>query len=142
MDQRISIVTLGVKDVGASTAFYKRLGWAPSASQSNEDISFFQMGGVIFGLYGLNALAKEAKLDPPSGGFSGTTIAYNGRSKEEVDAVIAQAKAAGATILKEPEDVFWGGYSGYFADPDGYAWEVAWNPFFEIKDDGSIVLPD
>ena len=142
MDQRISIVTLGVKDVGASTAFYKRLGWAPSASQSTDDISFFQMGGIIFGLYGRDALAREANLDPPAGGFSGTTIAYNGRSKEEVDAVIAKAKAAGATILKDPEEVFWGGYSGYFADPDGYAWEVAWNPFCEIKDDGTIVLPD
>ncbi len=141
MDQRISIVTLGVRDVQASTAFYKRLGWSPSESQSNDDVSFFQMGGVIFGLYGRNALAKDAHVNAPKDGFSGVTFAYNGRTKEEVDSVFAAAIEAGASVLKKPEDVFWGGYSGYFADPDGHAWEVAWNPYFEIKDDGSIILP-
>lgn len=142
MDQRISIVTLGVKDVQTSTAFYRRLGWSPSESQSNESVSFFQTGSIIFGLYGRDALAEDARVDPPKDGFSGVTVAYNGRSKDEVDEVFAAAIEAGASALKKPEDVFWGGYSGYFADPDGHAWEVAWNPFFEINDDGSIVLPE
>jgi len=141
MEQRISIVTLGVSDVLASTAFYERLGWKRSEESSNDQISFFQMGGIIFGLFGRDALAEDAQLPPGDPGFSGVTIAHNARTKEEVDALLDEAEQAGATILKPAQDVFWGGYSGYFADPDGHAWEVAWNPFFEIDGDGNVIMP-
>ena len=141
MDQRLSIVTLGVTDLAASCAFYRNLGWTPSAAASNDDLVFFQLGGIVLSLYRRDALARDANLDPGEG-FGGMTLAYNGRSKEEVDATLAAAEAAGARILKPAEEVFWGGYSGYFADPDGHVWEVAWNPHFPIRDDGSIELPE
>ncbi len=142
MEQRLSLVSLGVADVAASTAFYERLGWTAS-SVSNENITFFQLGGIILGLYGRDALAEDANMEPtPAGGFSGVTLAHNARSKDEVDALLAKAEKAGARILKPAGDVFWGGYSGYFADPDGHAWEVAWNPYFPIDDDGAVHLPD
>ncbi len=141
MDQRLSIVTLGVADLAASRSFYQRLGWTPSSAASNDDIVFFQLGGMVLALYDRDALARDAKLVPGEG-FGGVALAYNGRSKEEVDATLAAAEAAGARILKPAEEVFWGGYSGYFADPDGHAWEVAWNPHFPLRDDGSIELPE
>lgn len=140
MEQRFSIVTLGVADLELSRAFYRRLGWNPSAA-SNNDIVFFQAGGVALALYPRAELAKDANLAPESHGFAGFSIAYNARTKEEVDAVLAAAKAAGARILKPAQEAFWGGYSGYFADPDNFAWEVAWNPYFSVAEDGSIVLP-
>jgi len=143
VEQRLSLVTLGVHDVARSTAFYERLGWKRSESNSNESVTFFQMGGIILGLYGAEALADDVGIEYSDRiGFTGVTLAYNTRSKEEVDSVLAHAEAAGAVLVKSAEDVFWGGYSGYFADPDGHHWEVAWNPFFPIADDGSISLPD
>jgi uncharacterized protein len=140
MEQRFSIITLGIANLELSRAFYQRLGWNPS-SASNNDIVFFQAGGAALALYPRAELAKDANVPPESQGFAGFTIAYNARSKEEVDAVLATAKAAGARILRPAQEAFWGGYSGYFADPDNFAWEVAWNPFFSIAEDGSIALP-
>jgi catechol 2,3-dioxygenase-like lactoylglutathione lyase family enzyme len=140
MEQRFSIITLGVADLEQSRAFYRRLGWTLS-SASNDGITFFQAGGAALALYPRAELAKDANVAPESHGFAGFTIAYNSRTKEEVDAVLAAAQEAGARILKPAHEAFWGGYSGYFADPDNFAWEVAWNPYFSIAEDGSIVLP-
>ena len=140
MEQRLSLVSLGVADVAASRSFYEGLGWTPSEAISNDSIVFFQLGGIILGLYGRAALAEEAGV-PLGQGFGGVALAYNARAKADVDADLARAEASGARILKPAEEVFWGGYSGYFADPDGHVWEVAWNPGFEIRDDGSVVLP-
>jgi catechol 2,3-dioxygenase-like lactoylglutathione lyase family enzyme len=141
MEQRLSIVTLGVSDLTASRSFYQRLGWSPSATASNDEIVFFQLGGIVLALYGRAALAKDAGLEPGRG-FGGVALAYNARCKDDVDATLAAAKDAGARILKPAEEAFWGGYSGCFADPDGHPWEVAWNPHFAIQDDGSIKLPE
>jgi hypothetical protein len=141
MEQRISLITLGVADLARSRDFYERLGWRRSMAQS-EGIVFFQAGGMGLALYPREELAKDANLPAEGGGFCGMTLAYNARSREEVSAVLAQASAAGARILKPAEEAFWGGYSGYFADPDGFAWEVAWNPSFPIAADGSIRIPD
>jgi uncharacterized protein len=141
MDPRISIVTLGVSDLASSKAFYERLGWRASKA-SNEGIVFFQAGGSAFALYPRHELAKDAKVSAERSGFPGITLAYNTRTREEVDSLLAEAKTAGAKILKPGEEAFWGGYSGYFADPDGFLWEVAWNPFFSIAEDGSIRLPE
>lgn len=141
MDPRISIVTLGVTDMARSRAFYETLGWTAS-DMSNDNVTFFQAGCMIFGLYGHGPLAEDATVEDagiPS--FRGVSLAYNGRDKAEVDAVLAEAEAAGAEIIKQAEEVFWGGYSGYFADPDGHLWEIAYNPGFPIADDGSISLP-
>ncbi len=139
MEQRLSLVTLGVRDMAKSRAFYEKLGWQADEKAGNEQVTFFQLGGIILGLYGLDALAKDAHQTPGSG-FGGITLAHNARTKDEVDALLAEAQAVGARILKPAEDVFWGGYSGYFADLDGHAWEIAWNPFFPIAEDGSIRL--
>ena len=140
MEQRLSLVTLGVGDLAASRAFYKRLGWTESPP-SNESVAFFQCGGMVFALWGRDALAEDAGVAAPGKGFANVSLAQNVRSKEAVDAVLAEAKKAGATILEPGTEAFWGGYTGYFADPDGFAWEVAWNPGFEILADGSIKLP-
>lgn len=142
MEQRFTMVSLGVEDLAKSAAFYEDgLGWKRSG-QSNDNIVFFDMGGVLIGLYPRGGLAEDANMPPDGGGFPGIALAHNARSKEEVDAVLAEAERAGATILKPAQDVFWGGYSGYFADPDGHLWEVAFNPFWSISEDGSVVLPD
>jgi len=141
MDQRVSLVTLGVRDLKRSRDFYERLGWRRSMKQS-EGIAFFQAGGMALALYPRDELAKDARVSPAGEGFRGFTLAYNGRSKGEVDAVLAEAKSAGATVVKPAEDAFWGGYSGYFADPDGFLWEVAWNPFFVIAENGAIQIPE
>jgi predicted lactoylglutathione lyase len=141
MEQRISLVTLGVMDLKRSISFYERLGWRRSMPQS-EGVAFFQIGGSVFGLYPRDKLAEDAQIPPQGSGFGGITLAHNVRSREEADRVLAEAVAAGGKLLKPAQDVFWGGYSGYFADPDGHPWEIAWNPFFEILEDGSIKLPD
>jgi len=141
MDQRISIVTLGVANLERSREFYERLGWRRSAA-SNEGIAFFQAGGMALALYPRDELAKDANLDGAGRGFAGITLSFNARSREEVDAVLAEAQTAGAKILKPAQEAFWGGYSGYFSDPDGFAWEVAWNPSFAIAEDGSVRLPE
>ena len=140
MEQRLSLVTLGVRDLAASRAFYRRLGWVESPP-SNEHVAFFQCGGMVFALWGRDALAEDAGAAAPGKGFANVTLAQNVRSRDAVDAVLAEAKKAGATILKAGAEAFWGGYTGYVADPDGFAWEVAWNPGFAILPDGSIKLP-
>jgi hypothetical protein len=141
MEQRVSIVTLGVKDLNHSREFYERLGWHRSMAD-NEGIVFFQVGGMALAFYPRNELVKDANVPADGSGFGGITLAYNTRTRDEVDSVLAQAQSAGARLLKHAAEAFWGGYSGYFADPDGFAWEVAWNPFFQIAADGSIKLPD
>jgi uncharacterized protein len=142
MEQRLSVVTLGVADLERSREFYERLAWRRGAKKYG-DVAFFQLGGIVLALYGRRALAEDARLPAEGGGgFGGITLAYNARSREEVDTVLGEAQAAGARLLKPAEDTFWGGYSGYFADPDGHPWEVAWNPFFPLTDDGSVRLPE
>ncbi|MDP3547542.1 MAG: VOC family protein [Phreatobacter sp.] len=142
MTAAISLVTLGVADVARATRFYEALGFALSHSQSQESVSFFRAGGVVLALFGRAALAEDAQLgDTPRGPFGGITLARNLPSKAAVDTAFADALAAGATALKPPQDVFWGGYSGYVADPDGHPLELAWNPFFPLREDGSIDLP-
>ena len=140
MEQRISIVTLGIADLARSRAFYERLGWR--ASGKTEGVVFFQAGGMALALYPRDELAKDANTATAGHGFGGITLAYNARNRAEVDSVLAEAQGAGATILKPAQEAFWGGYSGYFADPDGFLWEVAWNPFFPISGDGAIHIPD
>jgi catechol 2,3-dioxygenase-like lactoylglutathione lyase family enzyme len=141
MRQKLSIVTLGVKDLQRSLEFYRDgLGWALS-SASGEDVAFFPMGGVVLGLYPRHLLAEDAMVDAKGEGFSGVTLAYNTKSKEEVDKVLETVAALGARVVKTAQEVFWGGYHGYFADPDGHLWEVAWNPFFPFDENDNIVLP-
>ncbi len=146
MDQRVSLITLGVKDLAKARSFYlDGLGWREQAPPSNEQVCFIQMNGVVFGLYPLAAFAEEANLKPADPetsdmGFRGTALAYNTRTKEDVDQVMAKAESAGATIVKPAEEVFWGGYSGYFADPDGHLWEVAWNPFAILDEAGNFSI--
>jgi catechol 2,3-dioxygenase-like lactoylglutathione lyase family enzyme len=140
MEQRISIVTLGVADLNRSREFYERFGWRRSMAE-NEGIVFFQAGGMALALYPREELAKDANVGADGHGFAGVTLAYNARTRAEVDSVLAEAKAAGANIIKPAQEAFWGGYSGYFADPDRFLWEVAWNPFFPIAEDGSIQIP-
>ena len=120
MDQRLSLVTLGVADLGRAVAFYEALGWAPDNDWKAQDVAFFQGPGTV------------------SGGWGGVTLAYNTRSNDEVDAVIEEARAAGARIGREPAETFWGGYSGLFVDPDGHPWEVAHNPNWTIEPDRSV----
>ncbi len=140
MEPRVSIVTLGVANLARARAFYEALGFrASSASQG--DIVFFQAGGVALALYPRAALAEDAAVGAAGVGFRGVTIAHNVRAKEDVSAVLAEAQAAGGQVVKPAQDVFWGGHSGYFADPDGHLWEVAWNPFLPLEEDGALKLP-
>jgi len=141
MEQRVSLITLGVADLNRSAEFYQHLGWRRSMAKA-EGVVFFQTGGMALSLFPRTELAKDANLAPEGHGFSGIALAYNTRSREEVNAVLAEAEAAGAKILKPAQNAFWGGYSGYFADPDGFAWEVAWNPYFKMAEDGAIQIPD
>ncbi len=139
MDQRISVVTLGVKDLKASKEFYaKGFGWTPAFE--NQEILFYQAGGMVFALFLRDQLAADFNADPATFGPAAMALAYNVRAREEVDSVLEQAVSAGAKLLKPAEQASWGGYSGYFADPDGFAWEVAWNPGWHIAPDGSIDL--
>ena len=138
MEQRVSVITLGVADVGRSRRFYEGLGWTPGFAQ--DDVVFFQTGGLVFSLFARESLAKDANVSAEGSGFTGIALAHNVRSTADVDAVLAQAEAAGARILKPGQEAFWGGYTGYFADPDGHVWEVAWNPGWPIKPDGTIAM--
>lgn len=140
MQPRLSLVTLGVADIARARGFYERLGWTAS-SASNDSVAFFQLNGMALGLYGAAALAEDARLDGIGTGFGRVTLAQNQASPAEVDRVLAAAVAAGATLLKPGQRVFWGGYSGYFADPDGHVWEVAWNPGFPLDASGNLTLP-
>jgi catechol 2,3-dioxygenase-like lactoylglutathione lyase family enzyme len=140
MNQHLHLITLGVRNLAVSRQFYAgTLGWKPSAA-SSEEVVFFQAGGAVLGLYPREKLAEDALTSPAGNGFAGFTLAYNARSEAEVDAIIADLKAKGVTILKEPQRVFWGGYSAYFTDPDGFAWEVAFNPFFPFDEQGNLKL--
>jgi uncharacterized protein len=138
MDQRLSLVTLGVSDLARARAFYEALGWKTGAAPA-DDVVFFQAGGMIVALWGRDQLAEDSAVSD-SGGWGGVTLAYNTRSTQEVDAVIEEARTAGAEIGREPAPTFWGGYSAVFLDPDGHPWEVAHNPHWTIEDDGSVKL--
>ncbi|MGB3650995.1 MAG: VOC family protein [Rivularia sp. (in: cyanobacteria)] len=140
MRQKLNIVTLGVKDLKRSLKFYiDGLGWKPSIA-GTENIAFFQMGGVVLSLYPQEKLAEDVKTNSGGSGFSGVTLAYNAKEEAEVDEVLKKVENLGATIVKKAEKVFWGGYSGYFADFDEHLCEVAWNPFFDDESD-NLVLP-
>ena len=136
MEQRISLVTLGVADLDRARHFYEALGWTSDAEQG-ADIVFFQAGGLIVALWGRAELANDSGVDD-TGGYGGITLAHNVRSPEEVDATLAEAERAGASIPRAGAPTFWGGYSGVFHDLDGHAWEVAHNPFWTLRADGSI----
>lgn len=131
MEPRISIITLGVSDLERSTRFY-RDGLGLPLQEGSEGIAFFQLQGTWLALYPRQALAADAKITPDGTGWPRFTLAHNVRSKEAVDATLEEARAAGALIVKNAQDTDWGGYSGYFSDPDGFLWEVAWNPHFPI----------
>jgi len=141
MEQRLTAVTLGVADLQRARRFYEKgLGWTASLA-GNKDVVFFQANGLVIALWGRGNLANDANLVDDGGGFSGIALAHNVRSREEVDGVLAKASHAGARILKPGQETFWGGYAGYFADPDGHMWEVAWNPFWPLDDAGNVKLP-
>ncbi|MFI5014846.1 MAG: VOC family protein [Hyphomicrobiales bacterium] len=141
MEQRLSLVTLGVSDLGASRRFYERLGWTASAA-SQGDIVFFQMNGFALALYPRDALAADAQVENTASGFPGVTMAHNLGSEAEVDRVFAAMVEAGARPLKPPRKAFWGGYSSYVADPDGHLWEIAHDPFLPLDRAGDLRLPD
>ena len=140
MRQTISFITLGVADLARSRAFYRALGWRES-SASKDQIAFFNAGSVVFGLFPRAALAEDAAVPAAGNGFSGVTLAHNVASEEAVVSTLAEAVAAGASLVRPGEKVFWGGFRGYFADPDGFLWEVCWNPFFPLDADGHVQLP-
>lgn len=133
MEPRISIITLGVRDLPASIRFYRDGLGLPIRPGDSEDIAFFNLQGTMLALYPREALAEEAAVPAQGNGFAGFTLAHNVRTKEDVDRVLAYAVEVGARLVKPAQDVFWGGYSGYFADPDGFLWEVAWNPYWHFE---------
>ena len=140
MKQHLHIITLAVRNFERSLKFYTEiLGWKP-ASASQGDIAFLQAGGVVFALYPREKLAEDATVSHEGSGFAGFTLAYNAHSEAEVDDIIQTLETKGVTIVKRPQKVFWGGYSSYFSDPDGYLWEVAYNPFFAFDDAGNLKL--
>ena len=138
MEQRLSLVTLGVADLAVARRFYEALGWRTGAAP-DDDVVFFQAGSMIVALWSRASLAEDSGVED-TGGWGGVTLAYNTRSPAEVDAVLEEARAAGATIPREGSETFWGGYSGVFVDPDGHPWEVAHNPHWTLLEDGSIRL--
>jgi predicted lactoylglutathione lyase len=138
VEQRLSLVTLGVADLARARAFYEALGWRTGA-EPDDDVVFFQAGPMIVALWDRARLAEDCGVPDP-GGWGGVTLAHNVGSAAEVDAVIEEARAAGATIPREPAETFWGGYSGKFVDPDGHPWEIAHNPHWTLGADGSITL--
>lgn len=141
MEQRVSLITLGVDDLARARAFYESIGWRSNA-EPGDDIVFFQAGGMIVALWDRAKLAADTGLeeDGPGGGFDGIVVAHVVGSEREVDRVVAEAEAAGARVTDRPAATFWGGYSGKFADPEGHAWEVARNPSWTLGDDGSVTL--
>jgi catechol 2,3-dioxygenase-like lactoylglutathione lyase family enzyme len=138
VDQRVSVVTLGVADLARARAFYEAIGWTTRA-EPDADVVFFQAGGLVFALWDRAALAQDSGVSD-GGGWGGITLAHNVASPQEVDAVLAQAEAAGATIPHRGGETFWGGYSGVFVDPEGHPWEVAHNPHWTLDEDGSVTL--
>ena len=140
MEQRISLITLGVTDVSRARTFYERLGWQ---GQEVEETVFFQAGGMALVLWAGDKLAVDAGVEGrTAGGFRGLALAHNVRSRAEVDQVLADAAGAGAEITQPARETFYGGYAGYFRDPDGHAWEIAWNPGVPLGPDGSVTVPD
>lgn len=140
MHQHLHLVTLGVRDFERSRKFYTEiLGWKPSEA-SQDDVAFFQAGGVVFAIYPREKLAEDALAAPEGHGFAGLTLAYNAASESEVDDILRDLKAKGVKIVKEPQKAFWGGYSSYFADPDDFRWEVAYNPYFAFDEQGNLKL--
>jgi catechol 2,3-dioxygenase-like lactoylglutathione lyase family enzyme len=140
MEPRVSLITLGISDLARSRAFYEKLGFKAS-SVGGDQVVFFQAGPMALCLFPRDSLACDAKVSANGSGFRGVALAHNVREKEEVEAVIAEAEAAGGRVVKVAEDAPWGGRSGYFADPDGHLWEVAWNPHFPLAEDGALSLP-
>lgn len=138
--QRVTLITLGVEDLDRACGFYAALGWTPA--ESLDKVTFYQMNGLVLGLFGKSDLATDQGRPHAALGTGAITLAQNFMTEAEVDAAYATALAAGATALKAPEKVFWGGYSGYFADPDGHVWELAMNPFWPLSPDGSLTLPE
>lgn len=139
MNQRLTIVGLGVNDLKTSTHFYENtLGWK-KLSSSNENITFFKLNGILLSLYPKDKLAEDAGVRPKGDGFKAFTLAYNTHSKKEVDEIIKNLEAKGVKIVKQPEEVFWGGYSSYFSDPDDNLWEVTYNPFLPLDESGNVV---
>lgn len=138
--QRVSLITLGVADLAAARAFYARLGWVEHG-QSQPGVAFYQLQGAVLALFGRAELAADQGRAGADLGTGAVTLAQNFATEAEVDAAFAAALEAGGTALKAPERVFWGGYSGYWADPDGHVWEVAMNPFWPLGEDGSLTLP-
>ncbi|MBC7142276.1 MAG: VOC family protein [Rhodobacteraceae bacterium] len=137
--QRVTLITLGVEDLGRARAFYEALGWGPAVAQ--DGVVFYQMHGAVLGLFGKAALAADQGRPGGTLGTGAMTLAQNFATEAEVDAAWEAAVTSGAAPLKRPEKVFWGGYSGYYADPDGHVWEVAMNPFWPLGEDGSLTLP-
>jgi uncharacterized protein len=141
MEPRLNVITLGVSDLKRAREFYEDgLGWKASPA-SQGDIVFFQLGGLALALYPRELLAEDATIDSSGAGFRCVTLAHNVREKENVAKILTAAKAAGAKIVKPAQDTFWGGRSGYFADPDGHLWEIAWNPHFSLNARGEVELP-
>ncbi|MGE0734952.1 MAG: VOC family protein [Alphaproteobacteria bacterium] len=140
MKPRISLITLSVVDMTASRAFYQRLGWRES-SISTAEVTFFQAGGMVLSLYRRADQARDMQIAEAAGGFAGIVLAHNVATRAEVDAILADAVTAGAKVLRPPHETFWGGYVGYFADPDGHPWEIAWNPGFALSADGALTVP-
>lgn len=141
MKQTVSFITLGVSDLARSRRFYGALGWKES-SGSQAEIAFFKAGSVVFALFERAALAEDANVAPAGSGFPGFTLAHNVASEEAVIATLQAAVAVGASLARPAEKVFWGGFRGYFADPDGFLWEVCYNPFFPLDEEGRVQLPD
>ncbi len=138
MEQRLSVVTLGVGDLGRARAFYEALGWETGAAPG-DDVVFFQAGGMVLALWDRARLAEDSGVGD-AGGWGGVSLAHNARSPEEVDAVMEEVRAAGARVTREAGETFWGGYSGAFTDPDGHPWEVAHNPHWTLTPDGEVRL--
>ncbi|HEX3432815.1 MAG TPA: VOC family protein [Solirubrobacteraceae bacterium] len=138
MDQRLSVITLGITDLARARAFYEALGWRSGAAP-DDDVVFFQIGGSVLSLWDRQRLAEDSGVTLGSG-YGGVTLAHNVGSSAEVDQIIAQAESAGGTIARAPDETFWGGYSGVFVDPDGHPWEVAHNPHWTLAADGSVRL--
>lgn len=142
MEQRLSLVTLGAKNLKQLTKFYtSTFGWRPLTS-SNDSVTFFQLNGFQLGIFGYDALAEDANVPADGHGFKGFSLAYNLRTKAEVDELFTELKAKGVAITKEPQEVFWGGYSGYIADPENNLWEIAYNPYMDFDENGNVMAPN
>lgn len=142
MRQKLNLITLGVNDLNKSIEFFEKgLGWKQSSS-STGDLVLYPLGGIVLSLYPKKLLAEDANVSETGSGFPGMTLSYNAKSEDEVNKVMEQAQKAGAVIVKPAQKVFWGGYSGYFMDPDGHLFEVAYNPFWEMDENDNVKLPE